>query len=214
MLKLPNIFRFKILNNKQENFLFKNCFQEDEIQIVLDNSHPLISSKFEIESYKTDFNRGDFSFFIRGKNKKIFEIPFHNTSYNINSFWEFLEILSTVNEAVIYHLFYKGEEIFIYANPLNKTDIRFTVMDTIELKRKEKEGEILKYSYSECFVDIDIIVSRKKVIREFYNKLFEIFKNYENIAYFEPPIIDFNFWVKDSDILRNYLKKRRLNNLK
>ncbi len=187
------------------SFLFKDDFFSKEFKCLLKKSIPKRTDKFEISNFTYDFNLGEFTFFIKN-NEYEFKIPIPNGSTNLNDFWRFLETLAYTEEAIILNIFNKGREFIIYTEPLEKRKIRFCVMNTVELYEKERAGKILGYSFAECAVDMDIIIKKKEVLKNFYVCLRKTFLFYNSIAYFEPPVINYDFWIKDSKKIKEYLK--------
>ena len=182
-------------------FLFKDDSREEELSIVLKKSSFYEIKNLTIEKIEPDFNLGHFVFYIRHDRKLI-----KTLITDINDFWKFLEKTAISLEPVVFHTMYKSEEYFLYVEPSLK-NFRFAVMDTVKLAKKQKEDSHFKYSYIDCKVNIDILIEKKKFIKSFYFAMVNMFKKQENIAFFEPAFIDFGFWIKDSEILKQYIKK-------
>lgn len=190
------------MDNKK--YLFKNHPFEDEIKIAINKTNPTKIALLPVFTIDADFNYGDFIINFEDKNYN-FKFPFYYSSQNINEFWKFLESSIISIEAHILHLYFASVEHFIYIEKINKYDLRFIIFDTRELIEKQRLGKIIKFSYADMNKNIDIIVNQKIFYKGFYLKLFNFFKSYENIAYFEPPVIDFDFWIKDSKIIKGFL---------
>ena len=124
--------------------------------------------------------------------------------FNINDFWFLLEDLTKEEKPLIMQMFYFEKEVILYFEP-KKQDLRFCMMNTFEIIKERSKNKFLKYSYKSSKMEVDIIYNKRKFIRKFYKALFELFDSYKDVAYFEPPIIDFEYWIKDSKIIRNYL---------
>ena len=139
--------------------------------------------------------------------KNRFTIPFHNSKYTINDFWLLLEQLIDSTEPLFLLLFYFERETILYFEP-QKKDIRFCVIDSLELLKLKRENKFFRYLYKDMKINIDVLISKRKFIKQFYTLLFDLFNNYKDIAYFEPPLIDFDFWIKDSLKLKAYVKGR------
>lgn len=188
-------------------FLFEKDPRYDELIMALNNSSPVYSSNLVFLKSGANLDLGEFRFLIKGFYKKEYEIIFHKTRTSINDFWRFLEVLAKGNNSLLFDMYYKGREVFIICSKFNKTDLRFSVLDTFELYKKEREGKILSYSYAECNIGLDLIINKRKFIKSFYKELYRLLKESASVVYFEPPLIDFNFWIKDSEILKSYVKK-------
>lgn len=190
-------------------YLFADYPWNAEISVVLRNSSPFPIKRLALGKIKADFDYGEFVLPVKNPLGKEFQIYFSNGKSSINDFWKFLETVVETTEPLIFPLFYKGFETFLYVETVDKNNIRFMAADTFDLCAKQKEGKILNYSYAQSKIRLDVIIKRKEFISAFYTILFKLFKNYENIAYFEPPYTDFDFWIKDSAKLSDYLNRKK-----
>ena len=191
------------------NFLFENDFFTDEFEYVLNKSVPKRKEEFVISNFVYDFNYGEFTFYIKDDDKE-FKIPIPYGTTKLNDIWKFLETVVDSEKELLLNIFNKGREFIIYIKPLEKQNIRVCIMNTVELYEKERAGKILRYSFKECAVDMDIIIKKKTFLKEFYTTLRKTFIFYDPIAYFEPPVIDYEYWIKDSEKIREYLKIKRI----
>lgn len=180
-------------------YLFINEPFYKDFLIPIEKSKTNILSEFNITKVIPDFNCGEFKFFI---NSNI-EIKFIKNS--MNDFWKFLEFVTLTYEPLFFKLFYNKFETFIYIEHINKKNLRLVILNTFDIEKENYEGKIFKYSYSKSKIILDIKVKKKDFIRIFYEKLTKMFKDYEIIAAFEPPIINFDYWVKNSEILEDFL---------
>ncbi len=187
--------------------LSKDCLEEEYLD-ALNCTKPKNIKEIKIENITFDFDLGEFVFYIKTKDTE-FKISFYKGTESINDFWRFLEQLTDTKETLVLNIFHNGVEVIIYCCPVGKFNIRFVVMNTRELHKKVLSEKILRYSLSESEINIDVIINKRNFIKMFYQKLYLLFKNYENIAYFEPPIIDFDFWIKDSKKIKDYLSIKR-----
>lgn len=185
---------------QKNKLLFENEPFYNEFLIPIKNSTPTKSDFLELK-FESDFDLGIFVLNIKDKNFKH-KITF--TKNEINNFWEMVEILTNSSEALFLRLFYLGFETMLYLK--GDEEIRFLILDTKNLDEKVKNKKLINYSYSQSEIKLDILINKKLFISLIYKKMYELFKNFENIAYFEPPLIDFNYWKKDSEIIRAFLK--------
>lgn len=199
-----------------ENHSFYLALNHKDFEILLNKSIPNKVERLFLGKVDFNFNFGEFVFNIKNNEGEYFKLPFYYEednfvkSYdNINILWKFLEEIILKEEPLFLHLLRGGEERVIYVERVNKKEIRFMIANSIKLYNKERKGEILRYSFRDFDVDLDVIINKKELITQFYNRLYNLFKNYENIAYFEPPLIDFNFWIKDSNVIKEYLNIKR-----
>ena len=187
------------------DYFFKNISSSDEYKVLLKRSSPVPVSKIVFTKRKFNFDYGEFGFYMLGNENKEFAISFFDSDYNINDLWKFLEAVVIENEALILPLSHLYVDTVLYTEPLGKNEIRFAVFNTKKLSKKLKEKTALHYSVLDFETDIDIKIKKKKFIKSFYFELSSLFKQYESIAYFEPPFKDFNKWIKDSEIIKDYI---------
>lgn len=187
-----------------EDFSYKNFSNYYEIELLLNTSNPLEIKKLNFIDARVDFNLGEFIFNFKSVNNNIYSLSFIGDNLPLNSFWYLLEAL-TKKEDLIFCYFYKNYEIILNIKKQGQDKIRYTFLDTKDLVIKVCENKIFKYSYADCTIREDIVMNKKDFIKDFYFILQNVFKNYNNIAYFEPPLINYNLWIKDSKIISKYL---------
>lgn len=181
---------------KYERYSFsfgENC-RAEEFSAVLGALSPCHINKLDVTITEADFNYGDFRFILKTGIKNETKIHFYNSKRAMNDFWRFLETLVDTKEPLIFELFSFGEETILYAEPKNSVDIRFVVLN---LNSEET-----------CTALIDVIISKRRFIKQFYTALFGLFEKYKSIAYFETPSFDYDFWIKDSAKIKEFLKIR------
>ena len=198
--------KVKIKEYGVETFAFKKSFFIEEFSPILTKSKPKSLNKLEFKKVIHNFDCGKFSFYIQGNNDD-FVVTFEDENSSINDFWRFLEEAATKDYPVIFHSFIARADVILYIEPFNKTFARFIVLNTCKLRDLVYLGKMLKYSLHQGQVNLDIIIEKEKLIEGFYDVLYNLFHDFAPIAYFEPPLTDFNFWVKDSRKLREYLKR-------
>lgn len=185
-------------------YLFiKEPFYEDFL-VPIEKSTPDNKTKFYIQKIIPDFNFGEFKIIINSGSLRNIEIKLIKNS--INDFWKFLEFVVLETESLFFKLFYNGYETFIYIKPLDKKNLRFVLLNTYDLEQKILKGEIQRHSYKMAKVILDVEIKKKDFIKIFYSKLHSTFKNFESTALFEPPVTDFNSWIKDSEVLKNFIQ--------
>lgn len=179
-----------------KNFLFKEEFYQEDFCFLIKNSIPKQIKTFQID-INGDFNLGNF----------VLEIKFQEISYKIylikneiNELWNFLEKTTNSNETLFLKLFNFKYETMLYIEPNKK--LRFILLNTAKADKNSKR----KFSYTNSEIKFDIIINKKTFLEIFYKKLYEFYKNNENIIFFEPPLINFDYWKKDSEIIRAFLK--------
>lgn len=187
-----------------EDFSYKNFSKYSEIELLLNASNPVEIKSLNFINKKADFNSGEFIFNFKSANDNIYSLSFMGDNLPLNNFWHFLETL-TKKDDLIFYCFYKNYEIIINTKKQGQDKIRYTFLDTKDLVIKASENKIFKYSYAQCSIREDIVINKKELIKDFYFMLQNVFDNYNNIAYFEPPSIDYNLWIKDSKIISKYL---------
>ena len=184
----------------ENKFLLKNHIRENEIRIAIKNSVPIKKDKMPKIKIDGDFNYG--KFVIQIQDEKInYSFQINNETYNFNDFINFLEFVLTTNEDCILCLFCCGLEYIIYLKSLSIKSIRFIVLDA-----NKADNKLQKFSYANSETKTDIIIGKRAFYKEFYLAIRKMFVEYESIAYFEPPVINFDFWKKDSEIIKKFLK--------
>lgn len=187
-------------------YLFKEKCLKEEISFVLNKTKPIYVKTLPYLRTESDFNLGEFAFYMKGKNEHCFKIPFYNDTLTLNNFWKFLELVTYEKEPLVLDVFHAGEEVVLYVEMVNKNDIRFCVFNTIKIAKSAKNNEYVKCSYKEAEIDIDIIITKRRFVKQFYKILRNLFETQDAISYFEPPFIDYNFWIKDSEKIKKFLK--------
>lgn len=187
-----------------EDFSYKKFSNYNEIELLLNTSKPLKVQKLNFIKADVDFNLGEFIFNFKNASSAPYSLSFIGDNLPLNSFWYLLEAL-TKKEDLIFCYFYKNYEIILNIKKQGQDKIRYTFLDTKDLVIKVCENKIFKYSYADCTIREDIVMNKKDFIKDFYFILQNVFKNYNNIAYFEPPLINYNLWIKDSKIISKYL---------
>ncbi len=188
-------------------FNFFDFCHKKEFSLVLGRTKPVLVPKIDLCETEFNFDFGEFKFRVSGGENFSFIIPFYFKNNLTNKFLRFLEDLIDTTNPLIFYIFYKGKEYFIYTEPLNSADIRFLVSDTGELYEKERGGKILHYSYAESKVEIDIRIKKKRLIKDFYEALLLTFSKYKNMHYFEKPFIEFENTEYSSSEIENYILK-------
>lgn len=166
-------------------FLLAKSPFEEEIISALKLSKPIKVSGINFGYKNIDFETGNFDFLIRGKNKRFISIPFASVDLTLNKFINFIEEIDSSDKPLIFYVFNKGVEYIIYSEKIDSSDIRFTVLNTDELYKKEREGQILSYSFIEAEVCFDITINKKIFIKEIQSAMKNIVEKYRNVAYFE-----------------------------
>ena len=69
----------------------------------------------------------------------------------------------------------------VYAKPIDEYKIRLFMVDTCEAYDKFVKDIIKTYSYSEAKILCDIVIDKRILIKQFFEKLEVLFENYETI---------------------------------
>lgn len=193
-------------------FLFSESCYEKQIDLLLNSSVPKKVLYLDFIKVEKDFNLGNFIFYLKNEKGVEFQLPFiflkSVKKDSLNSLWNFLETLVDTKEAILLSLMYASVEYFIYVKPVDKIYIRFCIFNTLNLVKKQNAGKILNYSISEADIDLDVIIKRKSLIKDFYFQLKQIFKTSDCLTFFEKPVVDYNFWQKESEIIKEYIKRK------
>ena len=190
-------------------FLFNDFPWSEELSAVIEKSSTRVEPRLKFKKPYTNFNLAEIVIYLMTNGKDAI-IPLCGGVKPLNNLWKFLECCVFAQSSLLYSILYKGQETILYFEPKPKNFIRFVVMDNETALLKEKKGEIFKHKYLDFEVKLDVALKKKQFITQFYNFLTKIFKNYENVAYFEPPLTGFDLWTKDSLIICEYLKKPKL----
>lgn len=166
-------------------YLLREYVATGEFLCTLKGAKALAVKNLSMESVFFDFNSGEFEFEINTGNKKC-RVFFHNESENINDFLRFLEEFCITGEAVILPMHHLSEETVFYIEPRENKQAVFAVIKNLS-------------------VEVCILMNEKKLIKGIYTSLKKFFEDYENIAYFEPPVIDFNYWIRKSEGIEKFI---------
>ncbi len=186
-----------------ESFVFENFPWRKEFTLLLNSSVPKNVVRLDFYKSKADFNLGEFSFEVKNNLGNKTSFSFYSGANSINSFWKFLEFYLSCGKPSIFTTLYVGVGTVFYMEPVSKNKIRFVLLRLYDDNKTRSEINCARYNNRK--IEVDIIMSKKEFYRNVYNSLVGLFKSYEDIAYFEPPYVDFDFWKKNSEIISNYL---------
>lgn len=178
----------------------------NEFEFLIETSAPRSANYFDLQRCSLNFDTGEFLFSFQNGKKENYLLPFIGDKSSLNKFWKFLEYIVSCDSKAIFPVLYKGYEVFIYVEPVLNKRIRVMVFDTYDAVKKEENNEIYKYTYTDSTVRDDVLIEKKKFIEQFYYLLKNIFDKENKIVDFEPPLMDYNFWIKESEIIKKYLK--------
>lgn len=187
------------------NFSYENFIYFGELKYFFKTSIPKRVEKLHFLDTFTDFNVGEFIFNLENSVNKKYIIPFIGPNLPLNNFFYFLEFVIISKTPSVFHTIYKNFEVILYVEPQNKTDIRFMVFDNSNIVSMYENKEVFNYSYADSSIMEDILINKKEFIKNFYFAYKNIFINYDAIACFEQPFIDYNLWIKESNIISKYL---------
>ena len=188
------------------SFSCEKFLRFNEFDFLIRTSNSRNASFLYLIDSLIDFDLGEFTFKFKNGENKTYLIPFTGRNFLLNEFWKFLEFVILNNTKAIFPILYMGYEVFIYVEPISKKDIRVIVFDTYDAVNKEANSEIYKYTYADSTIRDDVLIEKKKFVEQFYFLFKNIFEKEDKIVDFEPPLIDYNIWIKDSCIVRKYLK--------
>ncbi len=171
------------MKNANFKYSIKNFVSGDEISLACENSTPKRVLNLFLEHKNFNYNALSFDLEIKNEQELICTIPFNN--FLLKEFPLFLKEAETASIPLVFYIFEKGVETIIYFSKINKDEARFLILNTKALQQKEKEGKILSHSYVEAKVMLDILMNKNDLIMEFKKEIQNIYKKYNNIAFFE-----------------------------
>lgn len=189
------------------NYLFKDYEDRNEIISLIKTSVPTKVKVLYFTEVLDGHYSGEYAFYIKNTKGKNLCIPFMGILSDINDFWSFLEFLVQTYETSILYIDDDGNEQILYIEPVDKTDVRFFIAETMEVYHRFCRNEIKSYTFEDADILLDVIISKKTLISQFYEKLLEIFDGWEKVKVFAPWATDINTWQKDSKIIKNYLEQ-------
>ena len=107
--------------------------------------------------------------------EKEFSIKYSSQVFDTAVFIQFFAELADLKDEITIFLDYEGSEPMLYAKKIDKDTIRFIFAhDYILYKNDEEYEDCLSYK-----VEFDILISKKKLLGEFYTILYQFLKNYD-----------------------------------
>ena len=191
------------------NYLFKDYERRNEIISLIQTSIPTKVKRLSFTEVLDGHYSGEYAFYIKNTKGKALCIPFMGILSDINDFWFFLEFLTQTDETSILYIDDDGNEQILYIEAVCKTDVRFFIAETMEVYHRFCRKEVASYSFEDAEILLDVIIPKKTLISQFYEKLLEIFDGWEKVTEFAPWTTDINTWQKDSKIIKNYLEQNR-----
>ena len=177
----------KIMGNEEANMsYFEEDANDDEIKKLIDRTNPVYSENLELK-VEADLEFGSYNFYF--KNKKNEENCIRLTSYvdDISIVLKFLCNLIEITNPICNFVNDEGETGIFYAKPINDNQIHFVVADDYELYENFCKNDV-HYSYADAHICLDIIIDKKQLLKQFYDKIWEQTKNYKTAK------VDYSLW--------------------
>lgn len=189
------------------NYLFKDYADKNEIINLINTSVPTKVKILYFTEVLAGHYSGEYAFYIKNTKGKNICIPFMDLCSDINDFWTFLEFLIQTDETSILYIDDDGNEQILYIETVDKTDVRFFIAETMEVYHRFCRKDVESYTFEDADILLDVIIPKKTLISQFYEKLLEIFDGWEKVTEFAPWATDINTWQKNSKIIENYLEQ-------
>ena len=170
----------KIMDNEEANMsYFEEDANDDEIKKLIDRTNPVYSENLELK-VEADLEFGSYNFYFKNKNNE--ENCIRLTSYvdDISIVLKFLCNLIETKNPICNFVNDEGETGIFYAKPINDNQVHFAVADDYELYENFCKNDV-HYSYADAHICLDIIIDKKQLLKQFYDKIWEQTKNYKEV---------------------------------
>ena len=188
--------------------LLSNWYSEEEINQFVHKSEPNLNGKLEL--YKGEEDAGWVKLYFK-YNETDFNVLITLATSDLTDVVVFFESIINLKEETA--VFLDNELIstpLLYASPVDEQKIRFLVADRQRVHDLWHEGKISDEEYDSKGIfgyDIrcDVIVEKKKLLKEFYRAIKNIIKTCRT---YEDHIYDINYtqWKDNLRNIINYLK--------
>ena len=162
-----------------EDETFEEIANYNGIKGLIDRTNPICSSNFELK-VDADLQIGFYKFYFKNKNNEESCIRLTTYVYDISEILEFLCDLIKIKCPICTLIRDEGEHGIFYARPINNNHIHFVVADDYELYKNFHENNV-HYSFKDAHICLDIIIDKNKLIKLFYDKIWEQTKSYKKI---------------------------------
>ena len=187
---------------------FKEIADYYEIKKLIDRTKPIYSKNLELK-VNADLEVGFYNFYFKNQNNEESCIRLTTYTDDICFVLKFLCNLIEIKKPICNCIEDEGESGIFYAIPINDNQVHFLVADDYELYKKfckDKEH----YSFRDAHICLDIIIDKKQLIKQFYDKIWEQTKNYtvvkaDNILWYGIKKEHLELFDK----LKKYLKENR-----
>lgn len=155
---------------------------DTEIKELISKTNPVFDNNIGLTKIEAELDAGSYYFYFKNQNQE--ENMIRLTAYNDDIYFvlEFLLRLTNIKAPICTLVRDEGEHGIFYAVPINENQIRFVVADDYELyKRFCQYNE--HYSFADAHICLDIIINKNRLIKQFYNAIWEETKNYKNIKW-------------------------------
>ncbi|MBQ8460018.1 hypothetical protein IJ541_07945 [bacterium] len=152
-----------------------------EIKRLIFRTTPIPYNNFglRVEAY---LSAGSYDFYFKNENNE--ENIIYLTSYVSDIFvvLKFLWTLAETKNPICTLIEGEGRNGIFYAKPISNNQVHFVVADDYELyKNFCKNNE--HYSFEDAHICLDIVANKHRLIKRFYNAIWEETKNYKEIKY-------------------------------
>ena len=153
----------------------------EEFKVLLSKSSPILTDIFMIKKISGSLEYGDYTFYIEAPTNNDFYFYLDSSLSDIEQIFEFLESIANIKNEIGMVISSDGPEVTLYAKPIDEYKIRLFMVDTCEAYDKFVKDIIKTYSYSEAKILCDIVIDKRILIKQFFEKLEVLFEDYETI---------------------------------
>ena len=153
-----------------------------EIKELISKTNPVFDNNIGLTKIEAELDAGSYYFYFKNQNQE--ENMIRLTAYNDDIYFvlEFLLRLTNIQAPICTLVRDEGEHGIFYAVPINENQIRFVVADDYELYKRFCQYDE-HYSFADAHICLDIIINKNRLIKQFYNAIWEETKNYKNIKW-------------------------------
>lgn len=151
--------------------------EKEDIITLISKSEPITDFKFSILKFKDKYGWASILVKI---NKLKFSIKYSSCMFDTAYLIEYLSELINLKEEAVLVLDNEGSDPIFYAKPVNDDTIRFVFASDYKLFDSFCMDEIDDYNLTDFYIECDILINKKVLLKEFYNILYSHIKTYDS----------------------------------
>lgn len=150
--------------------------KKEDIITLINKSEPITDFKFSVLKFK---NKYGWASILVKINKLKFLIKYSSCMYDTANLIEYFSELVDLKEEIVLVLDNEGSDPIFYAKPINDDTIRFLFASDYKLFDSFCMDEIDDYNLTDFYIECDILINKKVLLKEFYNIFYSYIKKYE-----------------------------------